>query len=101
MDLLIPADPMEISDIDIPKAAHDTPGPSKTKKNEEAQDVSSTSTKTPSISPTQGGDSREIDGTKFEQNKGEVTSPRDEEDPSKKRKVPPRSLLLGRNQKRL
>jgi hypothetical protein len=41
-DLLIPVDPVEISDIDNPKETHDTPGPSKTKKNEEAQDVSST-----------------------------------------------------------
>jgi hypothetical protein len=50
-DLLIPADPVEMSDIDSPETAHDTPGPSKTKKTEEAQDVSSTSVKTASISP--------------------------------------------------
>jgi hypothetical protein len=36
-----------------------------------------------------GGDGREIDGVEFEQKKGEVTPPRDEEDPSKKMKVPP------------
>jgi hypothetical protein len=89
VDLLIPADPTELSDIDSPEAAHDTPGPSKTKKNEEAQDVSSTSVKTASISPEQGGDGGEIDGTEVEQKKGEVTPPRDEEDPSKKRKVSP------------
>jgi hypothetical protein len=65
-DLLIPVDPVEMSDIDSPEAAHDTPGPSKTKKNEEAQDVSSTSAKTASISPEQGGDGREIDGTEVE-----------------------------------
>jgi hypothetical protein len=41
-DLLIPVDPVEISDIDSPEVAHDTPGPSKTKKNEDAQDVRST-----------------------------------------------------------
>jgi hypothetical protein len=80
---------MELSDIDSPEAAHDTPGPSKTKKNEEAQDVSSTSVKTASISPEQGGDGGEIDGAEVEQKKGEVTPPRDEEDPSKKRKVSP------------
>jgi hypothetical protein len=33
-DLLIPADPVEISDIDSPEAAQDTPGPRKTKKTE-------------------------------------------------------------------
>jgi hypothetical protein len=36
MDLLIPIDPMEISNIDSLEAVHDTPGPSKTKKNEES-----------------------------------------------------------------
>jgi hypothetical protein len=36
MDLLIPVDPVEMSDIDSPEAAHDTPGPNKTKKNKEA-----------------------------------------------------------------
>jgi hypothetical protein len=81
LNLLVPADPAELSDIDSPEAMHDTPGPSKTKKNEEAQDVDSTSVKTASISPEQGGDGREIDGTEVEQKKGEVTPPRDEEDP--------------------
>jgi hypothetical protein len=78
-----------MSNIDSPEVVHDTPGPSKTKKNEEAHDVSNSSTKTASISPTAGGDGREIDGVEVEQNKGEVTPPRDEEDPSKKRKVSP------------
>jgi hypothetical protein len=45
--------------------------------------------KTASISVEQGGDGGEIDGAKFEHKKGEVTPPRDEEDPSKKRKVSP------------
>jgi hypothetical protein len=40
-----------------------------------------------SMSPHQGGDGEEIDGTEFEQRKGEVTSPRGEEDPLKKRMV--------------
>jgi hypothetical protein len=66
VDLLIPSKPMEMSDIDSPEAAHDTPGPSKTKKNEESQDVSSTSAKTASISPEQGGYGGEIDGTEVE-----------------------------------
>jgi hypothetical protein len=41
----------------------DTCGLSKTKKNEEAQNVSNTSVKTASISLEQGGDGEEIDGT--------------------------------------
>jgi hypothetical protein len=89
VDLLIPVDPMELYDIDGLEATNDTPGPSKTQKNEENQDVSSTSGKTASISPKQGGDGGEIDGTEVGQKKGEVTLPRDEEDPSKKRKVSP------------
>jgi hypothetical protein len=63
VDLLILADPAEMSDIDSPEAMHDTPGPSKTNKTEEAQDVSSTSAKTTSISLDQGGDGGEMDGT--------------------------------------
>jgi hypothetical protein len=55
-----------MSDIDSPEAPHDTPRPNKTKKNEEAQDVSINSTKTASISPEKGGDGREIDGAEFE-----------------------------------
>jgi hypothetical protein len=88
-NLLIPTDPMELYDIDNPEAVHNTPGPSKTKKNEEAQNVSNTSTKTASISPEKGGDGGEIDGAEVEHKKGEVTPPKDEEDPLKKRKVSP------------
>jgi hypothetical protein len=51
VDLLIPANPAELSDVDSPEVVHDTPGQSKTKKNEEAQDVHNTSTQSPSISP--------------------------------------------------
>jgi hypothetical protein len=89
MDLLIPVDPVELSDVDSPEAVRDTPGPRKTKKNDEPQDIESTSAETPSISPEKGGDGGEIDGTAVEQRKGEVTPPRDEEDPEKKRKVSP------------
>jgi hypothetical protein len=76
-------------DINSLKGAHDTLGPNKAKKTEEAQDVSINSVKNASISPEKGGDDGEIDGIEVEQNKGEVTPPRDEEDPSKKRKVYP------------
>jgi hypothetical protein len=80
---------MKMFDVDNLEAAHYTLGPKKTKKNEEAQDVSNTSAKTTSISPEQGGYGGEIDGIEVEHKKGEVTLPRDKEDPSKKRKVPP------------
>jgi hypothetical protein len=65
-DLLIPTDPTEISDIDSPKVAQNTPGPSKTKKNEESQYVRSTLAKTASISPKQEGDDEEVNGTEVE-----------------------------------
>jgi hypothetical protein len=88
-DLLIPANPMELSDIDSPETVSDTPGPSKTKKPEEVHDVDSASVRTASITPDEGGDGEEIEGTEIEQQKGEVPPPRDEEDSSKKRKVSP------------
>jgi hypothetical protein len=100
-NLLIPADPTEISDIEILKTVQDTPRPNKTKKTEEVQDLRSASVNTASISPEQGGDGEEIDGTKDEHKKGEVTPPRDEEDPSKKRKVspppPPEAFFLEKS----
>jgi hypothetical protein len=76
-------------DVDSPKAMPDTPGPSKTKKDDEFQYVHSTSTKTTLISPVQGGDGEELGSTKAEKNKSEVTPPREEEHPSKKRKITP------------
>jgi hypothetical protein len=39
VDLLILADPTEISDIDSPKTVQDTPRPSRTKKIEEVQEL--------------------------------------------------------------
>jgi hypothetical protein len=84
VDLLVPVDPTEMSDVDSPETASDTARPSKIKKTEEVDDLDSASIKTTSISAEQGGD-----GTEIEQKKGEVTPPRDEEDPSKKRKVSP------------
>jgi hypothetical protein len=89
VDLLIPANPAEMSDLESPEVAHDTPGPSKIKKNEVVHDLDSASMKNASNSSEQGGYGREIDGVEFEWKKGEVTPPRDEEDPSKKRKVSP------------
>jgi hypothetical protein len=48
-DLLILADPMEISNLDSPKTASDTPRPRKIKKTKEVHDLDSTSVKTASI----------------------------------------------------
>jgi hypothetical protein len=91
-DLLIPADPVEMSDPNNPDTMHkehDTPRPSRTKKTKEFQDLRSTSGKTASVSPDQGGDDEEINGTGAKQKQGQVTLPRDETDPLKKRKVSP------------
>jgi hypothetical protein len=88
-DLLIPADPVEISNIDSPEIVPDTPRPRKIKKTEEVHDLDNASLKTSSISTEQGGDGGEINGVEVQQNKCEVTTPRYEEDPSKKRKVSP------------
>jgi hypothetical protein len=97
-DLLIPADLSEISNLDSPETASDTPGPSKIKKTEEVHDLDNTSMKTASISIEQGGGGGEIDGAEVEQKKGEVTLPRDEEDPLKKMKV---SLLKPSSRKKI
>jgi hypothetical protein len=76
-----------MSDVDSPEAMTDTPRPRKTKKDDGVQYVHNTSMKTTLISPAQGGDGEEIGSTEVEKNKGEVTPPREEEDPSKKRKI--------------
>jgi ABC-type molybdate transport system ATPase subunit len=67
------------------------PGTSKRLNTEEVQDLSNASGKTASISPKQGGDGdvEEMKDREVEQKKGEVTPPRDEVDPLKKRKVFP------------
>jgi RNAse (barnase) inhibitor barstar len=87
--LLVVVDPAEMSDIESPESMSDTPGPHKTKKDLEVQDIHNTSTKTASLSPAKGGDDEELGGIEVEKNKGEVTLPRDMEDPSKKRKITP------------
>jgi hypothetical protein len=86
-DLLVPTDPAEMFDVDILETMTNTPGPSKTNKDDEVHDVHSTSVKTTSISPEQGNDGGELGGIEVEKNKGEVIPPREEEDPSMKRKV--------------
>jgi hypothetical protein len=62
VDLLVAADPAEMYDVDRPEAIPDTLRPRKTKKDYESQYVHSTSTKTISISPAQGGDGEELGG---------------------------------------
>jgi hypothetical protein len=89
VDLLVLADPMEMSDVDSSEIALDTVRPSKIKNTKEVHDIDSASMKTASISVEEGGDGEELDGIEVEQNKSEVTPPRDKEDPSKKRKVSP------------
>jgi hypothetical protein len=55
-----------VSDVDIPEAMLDPPGPHKTKKDVKVQDIHSTSTKTASLSPAKGGDEEELGGTEVE-----------------------------------
>jgi hypothetical protein len=65
-NLLLPADPVEISDVDNPETAQDTPGPSKTKKTEEVQELDNASIKIASISPTEGGDGEDFNEKEVE-----------------------------------
>jgi hypothetical protein len=99
-ELLIPADPIEMSDPELigsPETTHeakDLPGPNRRKKTEEVQNLSNASKGTASVSPGRGGDD-EVEETKRkedQQKQGEVTLPRDPTDeagPLKKRKVSP------------
>jgi hypothetical protein len=80
---------MDLSDVDSPEAAQNTPGPSKMKKPEEVHDVDKTFVRTASISPDEGGDGEEMEGAYIEHEKGEVPPPRDEEDSLKKQNVSP------------
>jgi hypothetical protein len=65
VDLLVSADPVEMSDINSPRTAQDTPRPSKTKKakttkkTEEVQDVDNLSVRMTSITVDEEGDDEE------------------------------------------
>jgi hypothetical protein len=70
VDLLVPADPVDISNIDSPEDTQDTPGPSKmkktmktkvTKKTEEVQDVDNYSIKIASVTPNQEGNNDDLE----------------------------------------
>jgi len=80
VDLLIPAYPLKIFDINSPETTQDTLGPRRTKKIEEIQDLYSASMNIASISPKKGGDGEELNEKDFEQQQG------DKADPLKKRK---------------
>jgi hypothetical protein len=75
MNLLIPADPVDISDIDSPETMQDTPRPSRTKKTEEVQGLDSASVKIDSISPEKGGDGEELVDKEVEQKQGDKVDP--------------------------
>jgi hypothetical protein len=62
-NLLVAAGLADMFDEESPEAMPDTPGPIRTKKDDEGEDVPSTSTKTASISPAQGGDGDELGNT--------------------------------------
>jgi hypothetical protein len=59
--LLVPVDPVEMSDVDSPETALDTTRPSNIKKTKEVHNLDSTSMKTVSISAEQGGDGTEVE----------------------------------------
>ena len=70
MDLLVAANPADISDINSPKVARDTPRPSKTqktnetkdaKKNEQVQDVDSRSVRIASITLDEEGNNEDLE----------------------------------------
>jgi hypothetical protein len=88
-ELLVAADPTDMYNVDSPKAMSDIPRPHNPKKDVEVQDIHNTSTKIASLSPVKGGDEEELGGIEVEQRKREVTSPRDEANPSKNRKTTP------------
>jgi hypothetical protein len=81
----------ELDSLETTQKEQDTLATNKIHKTEEVQDLSSASGKTASTSLEQGGDGnvKEMKDREDEQNKGEVTPPRDEVEPLKKRKVSP------------
>jgi hypothetical protein len=84
----------ELDSSEASHKEHDTLGPSRRKKTEEVQDLSSASEETTSVSPGRGGDGKveETNNKEDQQKQGEATSPRDpadEVDPLKKRTVSP------------
>jgi hypothetical protein len=64
--LLVAANPIDMSEEKSHKAMSDTLGPRRTKNDDEFEDVPTTSMKTASISPAQGGDGDELGSTEVE-----------------------------------
>jgi hypothetical protein len=60
VDLLFPADTVEISYIDSLETTQDTPGPSRENKTEEVQELDNAYMKIASISPEKGGDGEDL-----------------------------------------
>jgi hypothetical protein len=111
-ELLIPTDPVEMSDPKLIGSSeatheeHDTPGTNRRKKTEEVQNLSNASEETALESPGRGGDDEvdkeETNGKEDQHKKGEVTMPRDPVDdtnPSKKIKVSPMKPTSWKNPK--
>jgi hypothetical protein len=99
-DLLIAANPVDISYISSPEATQDTPRPSKTKKTkktkeikktEEVQDVDSHSVRTASITPDEEGNDEDLE--KVEQ------QPENEVEVLKKRKGSPSKSSIKKKAK--
>jgi hypothetical protein len=93
VDLLVPADPADISDVDSPETAQDLPGPSMQQKINEVQDLSSASVKTASITLEQEGDGEELEEVEQKH--------RDEVELLKKRKGSPQKYSSRKNSKSL
>jgi hypothetical protein len=81
----------ELDSSEATHKEHDTPEPSRRKKTKESPDLSNASENIASVSLGRGGDDEveEINGKEDEKKQGEVTPPRYEVDPLKKRKVSP------------
>ena len=73
------------NNLETMQKEHDTPRPSRMKKTEVVQELSSTSGKIASVSPDRGAD----DKVEVEHKLGELTPPRDEVDPLNTRNVSP------------
>jgi hypothetical protein len=62
-DLLVPTDPVEMSNVYSPETMTEIARPRKIKKTKEVHDLDNATVNTDSISAEEGGDGREIDGT--------------------------------------
>jgi hypothetical protein len=70
-NLLIPVDLVQISNIKRPEIVQDIPGPSRTKKTEEVQEIDNASVNSASISPEKGGDGKYLNDKEVEHKQGD------------------------------